>query len=137
MRGTLYDILRVFPHLRTVVIPDDIAANTVLGRSGRQAAVEAPRHLSLEILTVNVTVQPSWALQSSAQLEIALPLFELDMLIKPPRLRRLEIYGSFLAIRSEEKEKVVKEVSELLRERARPDQRDSSGIFLLKSPWPA
>ncbi|KIW71480.1 hypothetical protein PV04_03640 [Phialophora macrospora] len=134
MNGTLYDILRVFPRLRTVTIPDDIATNTVLGRSGQQAAVEASRHLSLEILTVNVTVQPSWALHSSAQLEIALPLFELDMLIKPPRLRRLEIYGSFLAIRSEEKERYVNEISELLRGRAKPDQRDSSGIFLLKSP---
>ncbi|OCT54853.1 F-box domain protein [Cladophialophora carrionii] len=134
MAGTLYDILRVFPRLRTVTIPDDMAANTVLGLYGREAAVAAPRHLSLEALTINVTVQPSWTFQSSDQLRVELHLSGLDMLFKPPWLRKLEIRGSFLDLNSEEKQTRLKELSERLRERAKPDQRESSGIFLMKGP---
>ncbi|KAJ9612019.1 hypothetical protein H2200_003614 [Cladophialophora chaetospira] len=134
MTGTLFDILHVFSCLKEVTVPDILARNALLGRYNPAIEEVACNHSTLEILVVtsHAAGQLPFGFQVDVQPQAELCLTTLPRLLKLPKLRRLVISGSFVSRDTEEKENVLKMLSDILERRANPELRGSSGIFVLE-----
>lgn len=134
--GTLFDILFVFPSLKQITIPNDLARNTLTGAYRPSIEEAARRHLFLETLIINGDAFPrsSWTFPWDEPPHDQVCAITLARLSKLPKLRRLEIHGPFIEGDLEEKERTLKVLSEILEKRASNELRASSGIFLLEDP---
>ncbi len=134
--GTLFDILFVFPRLKHVTIPDDLARNTLTGAYRPNIEEAARGHFSLETLVIHGDTfpRPSWTFPWDDRPQDEVCAITLARLSKVPKLRRLEIRGSFIEGDMEAKEQTLKVLSEILEKRASAELRASSGIFLLDDP---
>ena len=131
--GTLFEILLLFPRVKSLKIPASFARDTII-ESNFPPDVEGQvcENALLENLTIDATGFISWCTEINARDVAAEILDQLNRLLKSPRLRRLEIHGEFLIIDSASKEQALRKYSDILKGRATPDQRAASGIFLLE-----
>ncbi|OAL37706.1 hypothetical protein AYO20_02883 [Fonsecaea nubica] len=131
--SNLFDILQVFPGLQELIVPIDVAWNT-LRESPAETEEVAIRHSPLEILRIMPRPRwhsDSWYPDSQGELNAPTDFGSLSRLAALPRLRRLEMPKSFTTYDSEGYQALFEEISGRIEDRADADQRSSSGIFLV------
>ncbi|KIW75549.1 hypothetical protein Z517_10291 [Fonsecaea pedrosoi CBS 271.37] len=126
--SNLFDILQVFPGLQELIVPIDVAWNT-LREPPVQTEEVAIRRSLLEIL--RIMPRPRWYSDNQGELNAPTDFGSLSRLAALPRLRRLEMPKSFTTYDSEGDQILFEEISGRIEDRADADQRNSSGIFLV------
>lgn len=131
---TLFDILRLFPRLKTILIPVDLGRFSLMHAHTSEAKRVVCGQTTLESVKIvdayhpeNINEEYWWLVD-----ENPLP-FDYDWILKIPNLRRLEIQ-SRLAFpqKSNDDGKNLREINTILEQRVPADQRESAGVFLLR-----
>lgn len=130
---TLFDILRLFPRLKTILIPVDLGRFSLMQAFSPEAKRVACEQTGLESVKIIDAYHPEnvneeyWWLAA----ENALP-FDYDWFLKIPNLRRLEIQSRFAFPQTNDHDgKKLREINTILEQRVNDDQRGSAGVFLL------
>ncbi|OQV01968.1 hypothetical protein CLAIMM_07237 [Cladophialophora immunda] len=126
----LFDILQVFPGLRELIIPADVARRT-LNEAPVETEEGAGRSSPLEILRITPTCHPKWYIDSQGRVNAKTDFQTFSRLAVLPQLRRLEMPKSLTTYDVEGDQTLFEELSGRIEERAHRDHRSTSGIFLV------
>jgi hypothetical protein len=120
--GTMWHILHIFPSLKEITLPKQLALQTVFS-SQYQLKRYPSRWTNLRTLILKPLAPPGSAQGPSAGLEEEL----LALLALTPKLCRLEMHGAFSG--GDYEEELKAKLSSTLLERADAPQRSSAGFF--------